>query len=819
MRGRSLSRPLVLLAVLTLAAVDARAQLSPNGTNGQAGAQPAGCGVPPAGRPWGCDLRTDDPPSIRPVGQVLDSSLVLRERDLYVPVWTPKLCQGSFKVCTADADCGGTAGSCANAQTCSDTGKTCTAKADCSADAECVKTWGWQLQSLRPYGSPKDPRKPIDPSNPNDPNLRWGYPGPIFFARATTLQDPAQAPGPANPVVTPGTRLKIKLHNYLPPQSYAQATACNPATFQHCTNRVCSNDPNKVCTQNSDCAAGGSCNAAAFCNQFLPCAAPQGPCGAPKPVVEEPPNCFHGNSVTNLHLHGTHISPQEHQDFVLLNLFPYGSQGVPSGPSYAVGDYQVDVNPFPWNQAPGTHWYHPHKHGSTSLQVMGGQSGALIIEGAFDDWLKRLYGGQLVDRIMAVQQIAGRVNYFNPGFPNFPPQLLLNGSASPVIRMRPREIQRWRFVGGTTQAAASLEIGFDPRIKEVRQIAEDGVQFAWQNYDRQPLRDSEATYLNFKLTPGNRADFLVKAPDQPGTYTVNRRVFIPELAEHVERLFEMDEEIAERVPPTALPADRAPVDASGNPLLFTIQVGGAPNPMSFPVTEGTDSACKATPKPVRCWPDTPRFLQDLSGKPKPDRTLAFRIDGNPGGQPNSFWINDSQYRHGCSEATMKLGTTEDWLVTNVAGKNNTVLLAHPFHIHINPFQVFRAGDRTFDPPYIWQDSIALPVPTPGGIASGLGGPTDRPAGPIWSNDDAKVKCPKACLADNATWNGQWKTTIPDKLSVCGCEVKDTSVRIVQRFDDYTGAYVIHCHFLGHEDRGMMWNVQTVCDRDAGKYGQ
>ena len=34
--------------------------------------------------------------------------------------------------------------------------------------------------------------------------------------------------------------------------------------------------------------------------------------------------------------------------------------------------------------------------------------------------------------------------------------------------------------------------------------------------------------------------------------------------------------------------------------------------------------------------------------------------------------------------------------------------------------------------------------------------------------------------------------------------------IRHRFDDYTGAYVIHCHFLGHEDRGMMWNVQTVC---------
>ena len=34
--------------------------------------------------------------------------------------------------------------------------------------------------------------------------------------------------------------------------------------------------------------------------------------------------------------------------------------------------------------------------------------------------------------------------------------------------------------------------------------------------------------------------------------------------------------------------------------------------------------------------------------------------------------------------------------------------------------------------------------------------------------------------------------------------------ILQRFEDYSGAFVLHCHFLGHEDRGMMFNVQTTC---------
>jgi hypothetical protein len=44
---------------------------------------------------------------------------------------------------------------------------------------------------------------------------------------------------------------------------------------------------------------------------------------------------------------------------------------------------------------------------------------------------------------------------------------------------------------------------------------------------------------------------------------------------------------------------------------------------------------------------------------------------------------------------------------------------------------------------------------------------DVNAGPIWSNDDAKVKCPVAAAAANGVWNGQWTTTVFGKMSVCG----------------------------------------------------
>jgi hypothetical protein len=45
---------------------------------------------------------------------------------------------------------------------------------------------------------------------------------------------------------------------------------------------------------------------------------------------------------------------------------------------------------------------------------------------------------------------------------------------------------------------------------------------------------------------------------------------------------------------------------------------------------------------------------------------------------------------------------------------------------------------------------------------------DIPVGPIFSNDDAQQKCPIACAAHLGTWNGQWTTVIEGQMSVCGC---------------------------------------------------
>ena len=71
---------------------------------------------------------------------------------------------------------------------------------------------------------------------------------------------------------------------------------------------------------------------------------------------------------TNLHFHGLGISPSCHSDDSLHVMIPPSKTFI----------YRVRI---PKNQPPGLYWYHPHPHGHSEEQVLGGASGALIIEG------------------------------------------------------------------------------------------------------------------------------------------------------------------------------------------------------------------------------------------------------------------------------------------------------------------------------------------------------------------------------------------------------------------------------------------------------
>lgn len=528
-------------------------------------------------------------------------------------------------------------------------------------------------------------------------------------------------------------------------------------------------------------------------------------------------NCFHGANTTNLHFHGLHVSPQKPQDWVFLELGPVPTGDLSShgrGTNEMTGHFQYVVDPLNERQPEGTHWYHPHKHGSTAEQVGNGLAGALIVEGPFDDWLQLQYGGKLVEKVMIIQQVhdlnfssverVGRQFGPNSELISGTPVPLINGQLVPRITMSPGEIQRWRLVSATMEASAQMVIDLDTlppepdktRTLQVRQIAMDGVQFSPLNYRCQPLLDPEIRPetcragkgprlkdAKFQLSPGNRADFLVKAPNLPG-----EEFFIP---------FEVIGAIENQgdVPGSEKGASKKRVQRELTRKALDALAPGHLQPALMAVyvcKPDVDRGC--TDKQSMELPDTlpplPHSLRPIVPNRAP-LNIQFQVlspgldvlPRSPLPLPEAQFgvqmrVNNElkfvQFDPRCANFTAPLDPEggEEWHISQNINRNEGAPPFHVFHIHTNPFQVVGTETRQKDGTYllrkypepIWQDSITLP-----------------------DNDNA------------------------DGTGVGGdADTAGARVVIRRRVEDYTGAYVLHCHFLGHEDRGMMLMVQAVC---------
>lgn len=86
---------------------------------------------------------------------------------------------------------------------------------------------------------------------------------------------------------------------------------------------------------------------------------------------------------------------------------------------------------------------------------------------------------------------------------------------------------------------------------------------------------------------------------------------------------------------------------------------------------------------------------------------------------------------------------------------------------------------------------------------------DIEAGPIWHNNDAKGKCPGTCQSAGAKWNGQWTTTIWNKMSVCGCESDRPPLCSVATLRDAGGSRSKDAQAKAHCDaKGNKWHSYT-----------
>lgn len=424
------------------------------------------------------------------------------------------------------------------------------------------------------------------------------------------------------------------------------------------------------------------------------------------PEVDTPPhdhNTPHGFNITNLHTHGLHVSPSGNSDNVLLRVEPQTQF-----------QYEIKV---PEDHPPGTFWYHAHVHGSTALQVSSGMGGMLIIEGGLDT-VPEIAAAK--DQSLVFQQIAYDEQGEIENYDNFGPgawgrtqrQTTINGDLVPEITLRPGEVQRWRLLHAGVRE--TIMAGLDGH--DLYEIALDGLALGKMN-----------KWDAVELQPGYRVDVLVKAKPLPKG--VKERVY-----------YLRDKEMTSGV---SLKAEYEP-----ERILAKIVVKGKPVDMALPdCTPNMPCEVLAKFKPHEDIKD-----EELTGEPQ---RVFFDIDHrvcpddpsqpcvpctslDQAGCEERFMVNDIPF-HPSNVRQLVLGTASEWTL-------NSGLVNHPFHIHVNPFQVMRKGPDGKDE-LVWRDTIL-----------------------IRENVESKLR---------------------------------------SRYVRYTGKFVFHCHILDHEDRGMMETVEVV----------
>lgn len=127
--------------------------------------------------------------------------------------------------------------------------------------------------------------------------------------------------------------------------------------------------------------------------------------------------------------------------------------------------------------------------------------------------------------------------------------------------------------------------------------------------------------------------------------------------------------------------------------------------------------------------------------PTPVLTLTPAPTGFPGAL--GFFAGDHSFDN-LNHRRLKLGNTEEWILNT---QSDSLYYAHPYHIHINPFQTMRWAPDRVSRELVWRDTVLVQM----GIPS----------------------------------------------------------YVFTRYQDYIGSYVYHCHILDHEDQGMMEVVEVI----------
>ena len=454
------------------------------------------------------------------------------------------------------------------------------------------------------------------------------------------------------------------------------------------------------------------------------------------PPSSDPARHLRFPNSTNLHTHGLHVTPG------IVSPGVYGD--------YVMDDPQLGIQPGQSRQheyqirldhPPGAYWYHPHLHGSSAIQVGSGMAGALVIRGAIDQVPEIAAAVERVFMFQApITDAAGRLESFAQVAENFTadPPFLVNGVRRPRLVLRRGEVQNWRFLNA--DIFRFLNLGLDDHALHVH--GHDG------NPRRNLLSIGPGDANGLVLAPGNRASVLVQA-GAPGTYCLRTLSFQmagagATLAEDV--LAEVV--VVDEPRPMGLPAGPLPIPPSLAPItdVELASAGGLRRNIVMRAVFAPPTANQPPGSVVHPGDEVDDWFYQSSTTNLSKTVFAL---GAASGQASSAPGMPAEFIPYQSSRALKqtvaLGSVEEWTVFNM----NSV--PHPFHLHVNPFQVIRINGQPVDP--YWADTIALP-------------PNGSPVNP-------------------------------------------TSVTFRVRFLDFSGTFVMHCHMLAHEDMGMMQMVEVV----------
>lgn len=382
---------------------------------------------------------------------------------------------------------------------------------------------------------------------------------------------------------------------------------------------------------------------------------------------------------SNLHFHGMTVPPTCHQDDVLHTMVQSG------GPPF---EYRFRV---PADESPGLYWYHPHVHGFTNAQVLGGASGALIVEGI--ERANTEVAG-LTERVFVIrdQELLHPDAPERPGLVPPPPVLrdaegdILNtgtGGGKPakdlsvnfvpvpfpdyppaVIEVKPSERQLWRILNSSAVTYLDLQILVNNAPMPMGVVALDGTPI-----NENGMVHNRVLWVDHVfLPPGARVELIFKglSKDADARF-ITRSVDTGPAGEN------------DPVRPLAIikPTNTIAPQASRLPAAST------PPARSNLVWLGNV-------KPVRT-----RRLYFSEESEEPGGPLVYRITVD-GETPEPFNPNSTS-----PNITAQQGDVEDWVIENRSRES------HAFHIHQIHFMLLKWNGVPVNEPFL-RDTIDVP---------------------------------------------------------------------------------------------------------------